>query len=374
MPHDDLINYCPISNLSFLSQLPERLISNRLLLHLNSFQSIPRFQSAYRKFHSTETALLRIHNDLLLAMEHRHVSALVFLDLSAAFDTVDHNILLTRLSLNFGICSSALSLLSSYLSERTHSVRVGSNETSPSLVSTGVPQGSVLGPLLFTLYTTPLSYLLRDADVSYHMYADDTQLYLSFSASDSHSALTFLSNSLDSVHKWLSSNYLSLNPTKTEYLLIGTLQQRSRVASDLISFSGCNIHPTASAKNLGVTFDSDLSLSKHISYVCQRSYHSIRTLRQIRSSLDHNSAVLLANTLVSSNIDYCNSLYFGLPKNSLHRLQLVQNSLARAILPSVKRRDNITPALHKLDCLPVEKRIHYNIFLLTYKYIRSNSP
>ena len=332
MPHDNLANYRPISNLSFLSKLLERLILKRLLLHLDSFSSIPKFQSGFRKSHSTETALLRIHNDLLLAMENKRVSALILLDLSAAFDTVDHDILLSRLSLNFGVTSSALSLLSSYLTDRTQSVHVGSNSSPVSHLLTGVPQGSVLGPLLFSLYTTPLSYLLNKSGISYHMYADDTQLYCSFSACDSLSTLSRISNVLDSVHNWLASNYLSLNPSKSEFLVIGTDQQRSRLSTDLLSFSYSTLSPSDSARNLGVIFDSDLSLSKQISSVCRRSYHSIRLLRQVRSSLDLNTAVLLANSLTSSNLDYCNSLYCSLPNASLHRLQLVQNSLASIVL------------------------------------------
>ena len=150
---------------------------NRLLRHLNSFISLPVFQSGFRKSYSTESALLRIHNDLLLAIDNKRISALILLDLSAAFDTVDHDLLLSRLSLNFGISSSALSLLSSYLSNRSQSVLIGSNSSPYSHLRTGVRQGSVLGPLLFTLYTTPLSHLLNNSGVQYHMYADDTQLY-----------------------------------------------------------------------------------------------------------------------------------------------------------------------------------------------------
>ena len=306
-------------------------------------------------------------------MENKRVSALILLDLSAAFDTVDHNILLSRLSLNFGITSSALSLLTSYLSDRTQSVHIGSNSSPSSLLRTGVPQGSVLGPLLFTLYTTPLSYLLHKTNVSYHMYADDTQLCYSFSASDSASTLAFLSTILDSVHNWLSSNYLTLNPSKTEFLLIGTAQQRSKITSDLLSFSGSVLSPTDSACNLGVIFDSEPSLSKQISSVCRRSYHSIRLLRQIRSSLDLNSAILLANSLTSSNLDYCNSLYYSLPHSSLHRLQLIQNSLARAVL-HLKSRDHISPALRTLHWLPVHKRIQFKICLLTYKTLLNSAP
>ena len=306
-------------------------------------------------------------------MEKKQVSSLILLDLSAAFDTVDHHILLSRLSLNFGVTSSALSLLTSYLSDRSQSVHIGANSSPSSKLLTGVPQGSVLGPLLFTLYTTPLSYLLNNSGVSFHMYADDTQLYYSFSASDSVSTLGYLSTVLDSIHSWLSSNFLSVNPSKTQFLLIGTSQQRSKVASALLSFAGCSLPPSDSASNLGVFFDSDLSFFKQISSVCRRSYHSIRILRQVRSCLDLKTAILLANSLTSSNLDYCNFLYFSLPNSSLHRLQLVQNSLARAVL-RLKSRDHISPALHSLHWLPIHQRIQFKICLLTYKSLHNQAP
>jgi len=149
LPKDDLSNYRPISNLNFLSKVLERIIFNRLVSHLQNFLSFSSFQSAYRKHHSVETALLRIQNDLLHSMERKRVSALVLLDLSAAFDTVDHQILLERLSRYFGISDSALALLTSYPNNRTQSVLIGDHSTDPVPVITGVPQGSVLGPLLF---------------------------------------------------------------------------------------------------------------------------------------------------------------------------------------------------------------------------------
>lgn len=374
LPKDDLSSYRPISNLNFISKILERIVSNRLVAHLNSFPSISPFQSAYRKFHSTETALLRIQNDLLLAMENKRVSALVLLDLSSAFDTVDHKLLLSRLSLNFGISGPALSFLTSYLSDRSQAVHICSNASSSSPVHSGVPQGSVLGPLLFSLYTTPLSYVLQGSAIPFHFYADDTQLYISFSASDSLTSLAHLSKTLDSVHQWLSANHLSLNPSKTEYLLVGTTQQRAKVTADSLSFSGNVIHPSTSVRNLGVIFDPELSLTNHISAVCKSSYYAIRQLRQVRSSLDHNSAVLLANSLVSTKLDYCNSLYYGLPQTSLRRLQLVQNTLARAVVPFVKRSDHISPVLHRLHWLPINQRIHYKICSLTYKTLQDRSP
>ena len=164
-------SYRPISNLNFVSKVLERIIHARISSHLESIPSITPFQSAYRQFHSTETALLRIQNDLLLAINKRKVSALVLLDLSATFDTIDHKILLSRLSSFYGLSSTALNSIASYLLNRTQSIQ--SHSTPPSSIFTGIPQGSVLGPLLFLLYTSPVSQIFTKASISYHLYADD---------------------------------------------------------------------------------------------------------------------------------------------------------------------------------------------------------
>src|SRR5207247_460931 len=331
LPTNDLSSYRPISNLNFISKILERIIHNRLNHHLNSFPFLSPIQSSYRKFHSAETALLRIYNDLLVSISQDKVSALVLLDLSAAFDTIDHNILLSRLTSNFGVSGSALSLISSYLSNRSQSVSIQSHFSPSAPISTGVPQGSVLGPLLFCLYTTPLTYLFSNSPVSYHFYADDTQLYISFSSSDSLSHLSILSSSLDSVFDWLTSNRLSVNPSKTEFLLIVTPQQRSKLTSSTLPFQVTPLSPVSSCRNLGVILDNDLSFKRHISSICSSSFYHIRQLRQVRSSLDRSSAIVLANSLVSSILDYCDSLFYGLPDISLHRLQLVRIALARVV-------------------------------------------
>jgi Reverse transcriptase (RNA-dependent DNA polymerase) len=265
LPHDDLSSYRPISNLNFISKILERIIHKRLCDHLQSFPSLSPLQSAYRKHHSTETALLSISNDLLTACNEQKVTALILLDLSAAFDTIDHAILISRLSTTFGVSGNALSLLSSYLQDRTQCVSIGSQSSASLTISAGVPQGSVLGPLLFCLYTTPITSVLGNTPVSSHFYADDSQLYISFSSSDSTTALAHLSTALDSTYDWLTSNRLSVNPAKTEYLLIGTVQQRRKVLSTSISFRGSILNPSSQVRNLGVTFDSDLSLNSHIS-------------------------------------------------------------------------------------------------------------
>ena len=226
------------------------------------FPSLSRFQSAYRKFHSTETALLRVQNDLNLAIDRKQLSALVLLDLPAAFDTIDHDILLNRLSTSFGISNSALSLLTSYLSCRSQAIHIGNESSSILPLSRGVPQGSVLGPLLFALYTTPISRVIEGLPLKSHLYADDTQLYLSFSSSHADQSLAQLSSALDKVFSWFCANRLSVNPSKTEYLLIGTSQQRAKVLNSSLCFQNLPLYPSQSARNLGVIFDSDLSFKR----------------------------------------------------------------------------------------------------------------
>ena len=347
---------------------------SRLCKHLDSFPSLSPFQSAYRQFYSTETALIRIHNDLCLAMDRQRVSALVLLDLSAAFDTIDHNILLSRLKSCFGISDTAHSLLAHYLYQRSQSVAIDQS-FSPNLpLVRGVPQGSVLGPLLFTLYTTPLSHLLTDSSLQFHFYADDTQIYISFSSSDSSQALAKLSSTLDHVHSWFCANRLVVNPSKTEYLLIGTRQQRTKVADSSISFKNIALCHTDSARNLGVIFDSNLNFKNHISSICRSSFFHIRQLRQIRSSLDKSSAIVLANALVHSKIDYCNSLLNGLPNTSTIRLQYVQNSLARVVCNTTKFRSHSASLLKGLHWLPISERIKFKISSVTFKVINYRKP
>ena len=196
-------------------------------------------------------------------------------------DNIQTGILLSRLSSFYGLSSTALNLIASYLLNQTQSVSIQSHSTPPSSIFTGIPQGSVLGLLLFSLYTSPVSQIFTKASISYHLYADDTQIYISFSSNQSHDSLSLLSSTLDEVYAWLTSNRLSVNPSKTEFLIIGNPQQQNKIQSSSIVFCGNVISPSASAWNLGVTFDSSLSLTKHISSICKSAYYQIRQLRQI---------------------------------------------------------------------------------------------
>ena len=172
-------NYRPISNLSFLSKILEKIVAKRLNAHIEEHLLSNHVQSAYKRFHSTETALLKIHNDIICNMDNGKVTALTLLDLSAAFDTIDHSTLLERLHVHFGISGTVFQWFKSYISNRQQRVHIDGSLSCPQDLHFGVPQGSVLGPkFLFCLYTTSISQMINTHDVSHHMYADDTQVYI----------------------------------------------------------------------------------------------------------------------------------------------------------------------------------------------------
>ena len=186
-------------------------------------------QSAYKQFHSTETALLKVHNDINLNIDNGKVTALTLFDLSAAFDTIDHNILITRLSTWYGISGTALSWFTSYLTDRQQAIKLGNCFSDMLPTSCGVPHGSVLRPLLFTLYTTPLSSVIQGHTLDHHLYADDTQIYISLTTADACRSLNQLRDCLQDVSLWMKNSNLKLNANKSEFIIIGTVTQRAKL-------------------------------------------------------------------------------------------------------------------------------------------------
>ena len=236
----------PISNLSLISEITERIVKSRLNEHISSNSRYNPNQSAYTKYHCTETTLLSLHDHLITAISHQQVFCFCLLDLSTAFDTLDF--LLHRLSSWFDIADSALTWFKTYLTARSFSVLASGFALPPYPLSCGVPQGSVLGPILFNVYTTPLSTLISFRSLNHHLYADDTQIFISFASKTFTTAITQLQDIISDISSWMTANLLSLNPSKTEFMFIGLPLQISKIFNHSILLpSNHPITPTDSA-------------------------------------------------------------------------------------------------------------------------------
>ena len=372
LPVEDLENYHPVSGLSFISKLVECVVAKQLVEHILRHGLDNSYQSAYKSGHSTETVLLSIKNDIHLSLSRGEATALILLDIPAAFDAIDHSTLLSCLLGWFGVGASTLKWFSSYLTEHYQSVKIGSTLSDLQKLLFGVPQGFVLGSLLFSLYTSPLSTLIgKHKGVNFHFYADDIQLYVHLSHMNASAALDKLNRCLQDVKEWMSASKLKLSPDKTEFILFGSKKQRERLKACFpIDILSNNLHPTVSVRNLGVWFDSDFSFSKDVQNVCKGCFIQLRDFRNIRQFLTHDASVSVANAFVSSQLDYCNSLFRSLSKFNLHRLQSIQNSAARSVTNSSKYT-RITPVLRKLHWLPIQFRSEFKLAILVYKFIRT---
>ena len=230
--------------------------------YLNENGLMPRLQSAYRRHHSTETALLRVLSDIFAATDKQCVTLLGLLDLSSAFDCVDHAVPLDRLQLVFGLNGCALDWLASFLDARTQQVcyqRLLVRHHPSSIY--GVPQGSVLGPLRYLLYTAELFDLIAKCGMTAHCYADDTQVYVCTPPTDVPAAVEHFRSCVEQIERWLQSNRLKMNAKKTRVIWLGTRQRLKKVNGDEIQLSSASIPVSTSVVDLGVSFDGQLTKS-----------------------------------------------------------------------------------------------------------------
>ena len=365
-------NYRPISNLSTMSKLLERLLLSRLRPHITTSSNFSSFQSAYRPGFSTETALLHIFNNLSDICGKGNCAVMVGLDLSAAFDTINHQLLLERLKSDFGINGLAFSWLQSYLSNRTQYVKLGNHSSSPVELLAGVPQGSVLGPLLFTTYTSPLSNIIHGFEVSFHQYADDTSLFSILSSDSMSDQLRNLRKCTDAINDWHLVNFLQLNPQKSEIMFIGTpVRLKTMSPPTSINVAGTLLPSSTTLKLLGVTFDSHLSFKEHSASIIKSCNHLIWSIRHIRPLLSVDTTSALARSLVLSRLDYCNSLLYGTSTSLILSLQRVQNKLAKLVL--LNPTFNSTDCLKKLHWLPIHNRIIFKIAIMTYRTLATST-
>ena len=265
----------------------------------------------------------------------------------------------------------ALHWIRSYLSDRSQCVCINGVRSSKCPLSCSVPQGSVFGPILFSICTLSLSTVLDKHNLCNHFYTDDTQIYLPFRpkcTSSYDESKSRLESCISDVRIWMANNFLKLNDSKSEFLILRLSCQSahlSKVPAPL-AIGRCQVSQVVSARNIGVIFDETMSMDKQIRQMCKSALHQLHNIHNIRKFLDRDALQTLVHALVTSKLDSFNSLYSGLPVFQIMKLQRAQNAAARLVL-GIPRCEHITPGLKSLQWLPVEKRIVFKLCLLVYK-------
>ena len=379
---DCLKNYRPVSNLPVLSKILEKVVLSQLNVYLETNSLHCSVQSGYRPQHSCETLLVRMTDDILNEIEKGLVVTIVLLDLSSAFDTIDHERLIRKLLQDFGIQGSALSWFKDYLKDRSFCVKVDDRFSVFLSLLFGVPQGSLLGPVLFILYIKMLQKIAAKYGLSVQLYADDSQLYMSFHPlrpADLDELTSKINNCLAEIKTWMLENYMKLNESKTELLIIG----KPRVLRELqlsvsVRFGEVEVQPTAckgdSWKSLGVKLDQSMNMERQLSSVKQKCMWTTSNLKKIGRYLDGDLKLTLVKQLVVSKLDYCNALYVNLPMKSLKKLKSALNCGIRFIYNIEDRSEDLLPYYKRAHILPIEQRIMFKICLLSYKVVYGLAP
>ena len=370
---DILKNYRPVSNLTFISKVIEKVISGRLNEHLINNSLFDLLQSAYRDKHSTETALIKVQKDILSALDAGSSAILLMLDLSVAFDTIDHDILLSRLFKIYGITGNELDWFRSYLTGRIQRVFIEDSVSVDQELDFGVPQG----PRIYCMYTKPVSDIIQRHGLSHHYYADDTQLYMTMdhSNNDWRDGLVRIELCVSEFRECMNQNMLKLNDDKTE-LTVFTSKYKQDLYNDLSTTIGDTVVGCSSqVRDLGVIFDRVLSIRHHVSYTSKTCRFHLRNISRIRKYILHDISIVLIKSLVMSRLDYSNGVLYGLPKCTVSGLQAGQNSAARIVIQErLRGHDSMSRALVELHWLPVDKRIEYKLLIYTYTALHGLAP
>ena len=379
---DSLTNYRPVSNLSVLSKLTEKAVNVQLNGHLEKNDLRGDCQSGFRPNHSCETHMVRVVDDVLGEMDRGNVVAVVQIDLSAAFDTIDHPQLLKRLEKRFGIGSTVLEWFTSYLKDRSYKVKIGDALSPKIFLKYGVPQGSLLGPVLFALYVEPLEPIVKKYGLTIRLYADDSTIYIGFCPVEGWTGpKETIENCLEEVRTWMIESRLMVNEDKTEFLILGKKKRMDTVReeSDLtLELNGNIISPIdpagKSGKTLGIYLDEQMDMKRQISMVKRNAGVTMRNLWQIRRFIDKPLRLMLASQLVISKVDYCNALYFNLPATTIKPLKGLMNQVIRYIHGIRERKVDLDPFYRDSHILTIEKRIFFKICLLGYKIYYGSAP
>lgn len=370
-----LSNYRPVTNIPYISKSIERSALYQFNAHMLREGLHVDNQSSYKVGYSCETLLLRLSNDIIKALDYAICTILLLLDLSAAFDTVDHDILLEMLREEIGVDGNVYKWFESFLRFRSQVVSIDGKRSSRRGNSYGVPQGSVVGPVLFNIYVRNLIKVIEEAGYKVYGYADDHQVVHSFRIEFQVGAVrNSIPRCLELIAKWMDKHFLKLNPGKSQVIIFHPKSVSSDIAFSRVMLGGGSyIGISKKVNNLGVIFDSDMSFSSQISSIVSQGYQLIRNVSTVRKYLSVDHIRTLINCMIVAKIDSCNSLLFGVSSYELGRLQRFQNSCARLIYGKHKY-DHVTNLFHELHWLPVKSRIIFKIICIVFKCLQHTAP
>ena len=302
---DSVNNYRPISILPTLSKILERHIHNCISEYLSEFNLIHDSQSGFRKLHSCETALVHLTESWRNSIDDGKLVGCVMLDFRKAFDMIDHNLLIQKLGV-YKFHTTALNLFKSYLFGRQQIVKLSGKISNPQFISTGVPQGSILGPLLFIMYLNDLALSIQHCSVT--KFADDATISIC-SKSVNEIECSF-HDTLKNIEMWCSSNHMLLNPDKSKFLLLGsrhnlrTLNNFSNKRMS-ITLSGIPLQQTKCIKLLGIYINETLTWQDHIDNICAKISKLLGILRKFQNYLDLKTRKLFYHSYILPHMDYC---------------------------------------------------------------------
>ena len=291
----------PLIKKSFLHKLIEKAVATQLVNHLDTNRISESMQSAYRAQHSTESALARVQHDLLMAIDGKKAVLMVLLDLSAAFDVIDHDVLLKRLEVTCGLKGTVLKWMESYLRGRSQKVYFGRDSSSdPVSLSYALPQGSGLGPIKFAIYVIPLGKIIRRYEIDYHMYADDNQIYLAFHLGDKGISIAKVEKCVAEIRVWMRNNMLKLNDDKTEVVMFSSPHHKACLKNQVLNIGSVQISPAPGARNLGVQMDQLLNMRDQVNSICRSSYIQLCYLWSIQKKMTPESLVKVVHAFITS--------------------------------------------------------------------------
>lgn len=362
-------NYRPVNNLVFLSKLIERVASRRIDCHMTRNNLHNKKQFAYKEFHNTETMMTGVVGDVLKGFDENKCTVMIFLDLSAAFDTIDIEILLNILSDEIGLTGTALKWCRSFLTNRTQRVKINGQYSESLEVKYGAPQGSVWGPRCYNIYVRGQPIVIENRGFNSTAFADDSNGKKKFAITFQYNILKHdVPNCIKKITEWMNSQCLKINQDKTEIIVFYPKSLSNQVIIGGTFIDEECIRFSKEVKNVGVWLDDQLKLDKHINQIVSHCYKLLRDIGRIRNILSKKDTEMLIHAVITSRIDYCNSLFFNLSNSNLYKLQKAQNAAARTV-ERIGKRKSVSEIITNLHWLRVEARIMFKLLLLVYKCV-----